>query len=100
MLFAFAFVLMGVVFIMQLLLCLKAKRLWSKLLPLILVALGELACIGTYWVSMHMEQAGKHAFGTVFAAVIYGILMVYLLAADAAAWAVSAIVRFVQKRKK
>ena len=100
MLFSFAFVLMAAVFIVQLYLCRKAKRLWVRLTPLALIILGELACVAAYAVSIYMEQTGKDIFGAGFAAVIYGILLAYLLAADAVAWAVSVIVRFVQKRKK
>lgn len=99
MIFSLAFVLMAVIFFLQLLLCRKGKRLWIRLIPLMLIVLGEIACVTAYALSVHMEQAGKDVFGAAFAAVIYGILLLYLLAADALAWAVSAIVRFVQKRK-
>lgn len=100
MIFSFAFVLIAVVFVAQLLLCRKAKQFWCKMIPLVLIALGELACLIAYMVSVNMEQAGKDVFGAAFAAVIYGMLLLYLLAADAVAWAVSAIVSFVQKRRK
>lgn len=99
MIFPFVFVLIAAVFFIQLLLCGKSKRLWVKLIPTALIALGELACVAGYAVSVHMEQAGEDIYGAAFAALIYGFLLLFLLAADAAAWAVSAIVRFAQKRK-
>ena len=100
MLFSFMFVLMAVVFLVQLLLCLKAKKLWSRLSLLVLLGLGELACLAAYVASILMEQTGKDIHGAAYAAVIYGITLAYLAAVDAAAWALCAVVRFIQNRKK
>ena len=100
MLFSFVYVLMAAVFLVQLLLCRRAKRIGVRLTPLVLIVLGEIICAAAYGVSAHMEQAGKDIHGAAFAAVIYAILLLYLLAADTAAWVVSAVVRFVQNRKK
>ena len=99
MMFSFAFVLMAVVFFLQLLLCRMGKRRWLRWIPPVLIIMGEIACVAAYGLSVYLEQTGKDVFGAAFAAVIYGILLLYLLAADVLAWAVSAIVRFVQKRK-
>lgn len=100
MLFSFVFVLMAVVILVQMLLCLKARKLWCRLSLPVLLGLGELACLATYFLSILMEQTGKDVFGMGFAAVIYAVMLAYLAAADAAAWIIWAVIRYIQNRKK
>ena len=100
MLFSFVFVLMAVVFLVQLFLCLKAGKRWSRLSLPALLGLGELVCMAVYAASVLMERTGKDIYGAGYAAVVYAMLLAYLVFSDAAAWALWAVIRFVQNRKK
>ena len=100
MLFSFVFVLMAVVFLVQLLLCLKARKLWIRLSLPVLLGLAELTCLSVYVASILMEQTGKDLYGAGYAAVVYAILLAYLAALDAVAWIIWAVIRFIQNRKK
>ena len=100
MIFSLTFVLMAVVFLVQLFLCMKTNKLWSRLGLMGLIGLGELACVAVYMASILMEQTGKDIYGAGYAAVIYAILLAYLAAADATAWGVWAVSRFIRNRKK
>lgn len=98
--FSLALVLFAAVFIVQLLLCFRKSPLWVRLIPAGLIALGELACVGAYAVSMHLERTGAEIYGAAFAAVVYGMMLLILLAGDGLAWLIWGIYRSVQKRRK
>lgn len=100
MMFSMVLVLISVVFAVQLLLCFSAKRTWVKLIPTILIGLGELACGVVYAVSMYLDSLGEGVYGAAFAAVIYTVVLLIVQAGDALAWLIFAIVRNVQKRRK
>ena len=100
MIFSFVFVLMAVVFLVQLLLCLKAKKLWTRLSLPVLLGLGELACLAVYMASVLMDRAGKDIYGAGYAAVVYAIVLAYLAVFDGAAWTLWAVIRLIQNRKK
>ena len=97
---SFVILLIAAVFTAQLTLCLKAKQRRSKWIIPVLLGLGEAVCITVYALCAVLEQGGKDIYGPVFAAIIYGILLLYLLAATVAAWVVGAFIRFARNRKK
>ena len=93
------FIFVGV-FVLQLILCLKAKNLLIKLIPGLIILAAELVCIAAYAVSMYQEKIGEGIYGAAFAAVIYAIVNLILLAGDLVAWAISGLVNYVQKKRK
>lgn len=100
MMFSFMIVLLAAVFLAQLLLCRNAKRLWVRLIPTILIILGELVCLALYAVSVYLEGAGQGIYGAAFAAVIYAALLMIFLVGDGLAWGIWGIYQSVQKRRK
>ena len=90
-------VVLGVALLaVQLTMCLKCKRLWMKLSPMLLLGAGELACWSVIWLSGYVTMP----YGTAFSAYIYAMLFLLFLGSDVFAWAVYGIVQLVQKRRK
>ena len=91
--------LLAAVFGVQLLLCRRAKRIRIKLVPLMLIGLGEALCGLAYCLSVYMERMGRDLYGAAFAAVIYGIFLLFFLVADGAAWAIHGLMITIQNHK-
>lgn len=88
------------IFALQLTLCFRARRLWVRLLPCILLVAGEGLCILIYAACGLLESTGVDIYGAVFAAVLYGMFLAVQLGAAALAWVTWFIVKSVQKKKK
>lgn len=84
-----------VLFAMQLMICLKGKTLWRKLIPVILMTLGDLACWSIVWFSEHITLP----YGASFAAYIYALILLMLLGFLILAWLVYGFINAIQKRK-
>ena len=78
--------------LVQLWLCFGEKRNWVKLIPLCLIGLGELACGVCYLMF-------DHIYGAAFVALIYGIVLLFMLAGDGVAWLIYFLVKKAQKTK-
>ena len=87
-------------FILQLILCFRARRLWARLLPCILLLTGEGLCLLAYAACWFLESTGADIYGAVFAAVLYGMFLTVQLGGIALAWLIWFIVKSVQKMKK
>lgn len=93
-------VMIAVIFAAQLSLCMHAKQWWVKLIPLGLICLGELVCGAAYILSVYLERIGEGIYGAAFAAVVYAVVLLIVLAADGLAWAIFGIVKHAQNRRK
>lgn len=89
------FLVLGILFAFQLILCFAGKRWWIRILPLAVTALADIIC----WV-MYFGGCFSETYGASFAFYIYGILLAVVLCGEGAAWAVYGIVKLVQKRRK
>ncbi len=87
-------------FLAQIALCIRAKRRLVRLLPVVVLGLGELLCIAGFGVSVLLERSGHGVYGAAFAAVIYGYVLLIALMADGLAWVIFKTVRYIQKRRK
>ncbi|MBR4290006.1 MAG: hypothetical protein IKT52_05125 [Oscillospiraceae bacterium] len=79
-------------FAVQLALCFCARRKWIKCIPIFCIAAGELACAAVYFLY-------GHVYGAAFAAVIYAMVLLILLAGDALAWLIHHFVKRAQNHK-
>jgi len=87
--------LAAAVFISQLVFCLFAKRLWIKLLPLI-VAMGlEAVCC-----MILLFDIFSDVYGAGFAALVYAVVILLLIAMIGFGWGIYGIVKLVQKQRK
>lgn len=87
--------LLGIaVFVTQLVFCLFAKKLWIKVLPLVLALGMDAICWGLYFCGTFSE-----VYGGDFAAFIYGIVLLLVAAMAGIAWGIYGIVKNVQKRR-
>ena len=87
--------LITAVFITQLIFCFYARKLWIKLLPLFMPAGADILCWGMYFFGTF-----SHIHGGDFAAYIFGLIFLYMIAASGLAWGIYGIVKVVQKRRK
>jgi len=87
-----AVMMIFVTFAVQLFLCFRGGRGWIKCIPLYLIGAGELACAAGYFLF-------DHIYGAAFAAVIYGVALLIMLAGDALAWLIYILVKKAQKSK-
>lgn len=92
MVFPFVVVTIVLAFVAQIFLCFCVIRSWIKCIPLYLIGAGELACAAGYFLF-------DHIYGAAFAALIYGIVLLIMLAVDVLAWLIYAIVKKTQKSK-
>lgn len=90
-----AVIIAGIVFAVQLMLCLKGKKRLGKLLPLFLIGVGEVVC----WSVVLLEQFCPFPYGAAFAAYIYAIILLIFLGADILAWVIWAVLKTVRDRK-
>ena len=74
------------VFVLQFALCLKKAKLWLRLLPTVLLALGIAAC-----------AVAHAAASSVIAAPIFGVLLAMLLVLDGLAWLAAFLVEKYRK---
>ena len=100
MMFSIVAVLILAVFVVQLVLCFRARRQLVKLLPVLVLVLAGLCCGAGLGVSLLLERAGRDIHGAAFAAVIYGYMVLLALMVDGIAWGLCGFVRFVQKGRK
>ena len=88
-------VLLGIaVLITQLVFSLFAKKLWIKVLPVVLALGLDAICWGLYFCGTFSE-----VYGGDFAAFIYGIVLPLVAAMAGIAWGIYGIVKLVQKRQ-
>ena len=100
MMFSFVAVLIMAVFLVQLVLCFRARRRLVRVLPLALLVLTGLICGAGFAGALLLERAGRDIHGAAFAAVIYGYMVLVALFVDGIAWAIFGFVRFIQKDRK
>ena len=87
--------LLGIaVFLTQLVFCFYARKLWIKVLPVVLALGMDAACWICYFLGIFSE-----VYGGDFAAFIYGIILLLVAAMAGIAWGIFGIVKLVQKRK-
>ena len=87
--------LLGIaVFVTQLVFCLYARKLWIKLLPVMLALGMDAVCWGLYFLGAFSET-----YGGDFAAFIYGIVLLMVGAMAGIAWGIYGIVKYVQNRR-
>lgn len=89
----FVLIVALLVAVVQLLLCFRGKALWVKLLPLILLLVGDGVC----WL-VYASRVFSQIYGADFASYIYGIMLVLFAAADVLGWGVYGMVCIVRKR--
>ena len=84
--FLFMAAMAGTLFLLQLLLCVKIRHLWIKLLPIIGMCLYELVCWGMYWLAQLeiLEQIRSIEVG--FAGFVLGFMGFFWIGGVALAW--------------
>lgn len=80
----------------QLLICFRCGEKWKRLILPVLLGAGAAVCLSLTAV----EQFIRLPFGAAFAAYLYGLILLLLLAAAIAGWLIWAAVKTVQKCKK
>lgn len=92
----FVILLVGT-FALQLLACVKGKNVLQRAIPVMVLCVLEVLCwILYFWAMAYM----KETFGSTLSAWIAAVIVLFLMAADALAWLIWAIVKLVQKRRK
>ena len=89
------FLILGVMFLVQLAVCFMGKRRWIRVLPAAVTTAADVVCWGMYFGGCFHDT-----FGAAFAFYIYGILLTVVLCGEGVAWAVYGIVKGIQKRRK
>ena len=100
MMYGIVLVLIAVIFAAQLMLCFSGKKNFVKLVPVMLIGIGEVVCGVVYLVSSYLDSIGEGIYGAPFAAVIYAIVLLIMLAGDGMAWLIWAIVKSAQNKRK
>lgn len=70
------------IFVFQLMLCLKSRKRWCRVFPLVLMLVGQLLCAGVILLEKYILLPD----GASFAASIYAILLLLFTAVDLLAW--------------
>lgn len=84
----------------QLLFCFIAGKRCVRGIPLAVILAGELICAAVYAACVWTEKMGIGIYGGAFAAYIYGLMLLMMLAGALTAWLIWGIINFVQKKKK
>jgi len=98
--FVMTIVMVLLTFLVQLVLCLSAKKRWVRILPVILVSVLDLIGWGLYALAVTEAFGEIYSIEMGFTGFIFGIMGLYLVGGAVAAWGVFAVVKFIQKRRK
>lgn len=85
-----------IIFIIQLFLCFVGKQEWQRILPLSMAVGFEMLCWAAFFVGRVIGMEATISFP----AFILGYVGLYWTGAPIVAWAVYAIVKFVQNKRK
>ena len=85
-----------IVFVIQLFLCFVSQKEWQRFLPLSLAVGFEMLCWTAFFVGRVIGMEATISFP----AFVLGYIGAYWTGAPLVAWAVYAIIQFVQKRRK